>query len=499
MSEWKRHFWRNAATNYLRTGLRLATGLVLFRLTFERLGTEAFGFYSLLWSLFGYTILLDFGLGFTAQRAVAEHAATGRTDELNRLVATIFWTFAGFGGLLLLGFAVLQPWFLEWTKVSPANVSSFRMAYTVFTIAMALAFPLGIFPEMLRGLQRIDLANWLAIASTLLNLGLLGWGLLAGWALPWIVLVSVATTVAPSAAALGLVHRRIPGLSLHPRHFRIDAIRGVLSFSLVAYLITFTNLIMARTDQAVISLTLGVGLIALYQAGYKVAEMFGLFSTQMQDALTPAAAQLNIRRDVAGLRELLVRSTRLTVMVVTPVYGLCAVYLDPLVRLLTGLAAVDAQTWWVGQMLLFATFSSLVTNSCAKRILMMCGWERKLLAISLVDATANLGLSVALVWTLGVPGVAAGTMIPTVLVGWLWMLPQTARFAGTDLGRWLGEIFRPLLPSLLAGGAVLGLLVWFAPFPAGGGLMDCAWRGLLVVGAAGGTGYRVLREIRHGA
>ena len=499
MSEWKRHFWRNAATNYLRTVLRMATGLVLFRLTFQQLTTEQFGFYSLLWSLFGYTILLDFGLGFTAQKAVAEHSATGRTDELNRLIATIFWTFAFFGGLLLLVFAVMQPWFLVWTKVGPENVPSFRAAYTVFTVAMALAFPLGIFPEMLRGLQRIDLANWLAIGATLLNLVGLGWGLLAGWPLPWIVLVSVATTIAPSAAALLLVHRRIPDLSLHPRHFCFAAIRGVLSFSLVAYLITFTNLIMSRTDQAVISLTLGVGLIALYQAGYKVAEMFGLFSTQMQEALTPAAAQLNISRNVAGLRELLVRSTRLTVLVVTPLYGLCALYLDPLVRLLTGLKAVDAQTWWVGQILLFATFSSLVTNSCAKRILMMCGWEKKLLTVSVVDAVANLILSLLLVWSLGVPGVAAGTMIPTVLVGWLWMLPLTARFAGTGLNGWLAEIFLPVLPSLLAAGAVLGGLAWLAPFPAGGGFFDCAWRGLLVVIAAGVAGLKIVREMRHAA
>jgi O-antigen/teichoic acid export membrane protein len=219
----------------------------------------------------------------------------------------------------------------------------------------------------------------------------------------------------------------------------------------------------------------------------------------MQEALTPAAAQLNISRNVAGLRELLVRSTRLTLLVVTPLYGLCAVYLDPLVRLLTGLKAVDAETWWVGQILLFATFSSLVTNSCAKRILMMCGWERKLLAVSLVDAVANLILSLLLVWSLGVPGVAAGTMLPTVLVGWLWMMPLTARFAGTGLNGWLAEIFRPVLPSLLAAGAVLGGLAWLAPFPDGGGFLDCAWRGLLVVIAAGAAGLKIVREMRHAA
>ena len=36
---WKQHFWRNTASNYLRTVLRLASGLVLFRLTFQQLTT----------------------------------------------------------------------------------------------------------------------------------------------------------------------------------------------------------------------------------------------------------------------------------------------------------------------------------------------------------------------------------------------------------------------------------------------------------------------------
>lgn len=495
--EWVRYFWRNTATNYLRTVLRMGSGLVLFRLTFEHLPTEQFGFYSLLWSLFGYTILLDFGLGFTTQKAVAEKTASGRIDDLNELVATVFWSFAAIGAALLLVFALGRPWFFEWTKVSASSVPELTPAYLLFFGAMALAFPLGIFPEMLRGLQRIDLANWVTIASTLANLILLTWALLAGWSFVWIVLISVATTVAPNAAAWLLVRARIPGFSLHPRHFRTRAIRGVLSFSLVAYLITFTNLVMSRTDQAVISFTLGVGLVALYQAGYKVAEMFGLFAVQMQDALTPAAAQLNILGDRQGLRELLVRSTRLTLVVVLPLYGLSAAYMEPLIRLLTGLKTVDAATFWVGQTLLLATFSSLVTNSCAKRIMMMCGWEKKLLWLSLLDATANLGLSLALVFRLGVLGVAVGTMIPTVLVGWFWMLPMTARFAETSVGAWLGEIVVPVWKPLVAGLLMLAALLWLAPFPATGGFGACVWRGLLVVAAVAATGSPLLREFRR--
>ncbi|MEZ5413288.1 MAG: MATE family efflux transporter [Opitutaceae bacterium] len=479
--DWQRHFWRNTGTNYLRTILRLGSGLILFRLTFEHLSTEAFGFYSLLWSLFGYTILLDFGLGFTAQKAVAEHSANGETDRLNQLLATIFWSFIGAGALLLIVFLLGRDSFLSWTKVPLELHAEYGRAYTIFFCAMACAFPLGIFPEMLRGLQRIDLANWLTIGSTLLNLGLLSWALLAGWSLSAIIAISVATTVAPSAGAWWLAARRISGLSLHPRHYRLAAVRGVLSFSLVAYLITFTNLIMARTDQAVISFSIGIGFIAMYQAGYKVAEMFGMFAVQMQDALTPAAAQLNVAKDNTGLRELLIKSTSLTILLTTPLYALSAAYLEPLVKLLTGLKALDPATFWVGQALLLATYSSLLTNSCSKRILMMCGWERKLLRISLTDATANLILSLILVHRFGVLGVALGTLIPTFVVGWTWVVPLTATFARTGVTAFLAECFGPVVRPLLAGLGVLAALLWFAPLPPDGGLMGCIWRGLLVV------------------
>ncbi len=494
--EWQRHFWRNTGTNYLRTILRLGSGLILFRLTFQYLSTEAFGFYSLLWSLFGYTILLDFGLGFTAQKAVAEHSANHQTDRLNQLLSTIFWSFAAVGGALLIVFLAGKPLFLKWTHVDPAHWDSFGHAYVIFFCAMAIAFPLGIFPELLRGLQRIDLANWLVIGSTVVNLGLMAWGLLHGWSLPTIVLISVATTVAPNALAWFMVMPRIPGISLHPRHYRFSAVRGVLSFSLVAYLITFTNLIMARTDQAVISFSIGVGFIALYQAGYKVSEMFGLFSVQMQDALTPAAAQMHIQNDQAGIRDLLIKSSSFTLLLTTPLYALSAAYLTPLVKILTGLDELEPDTFWVGQALLLATYSSLITNSCSKRILMMCGWEKRLLRISLVDAVANLVLSLVLVHQLGVLGVALGTMIPTVLVGWLWVLPLTSRFAETGFFRLLAEIWGPVLWPLAAGLGVLAALIGFAPFPPDGGFLDCVWRGLLVIAPVGLLGRSTFKALR---
>jgi O-antigen/teichoic acid export membrane protein len=501
-ASWHRHFWRNAATNYLRTILRLLSGLVLFRLCFEQMPVEEFGFYALIWSLFGYTILLDFGLGFTVQKTVAGHSARGDFSGASRLLSTVFWSFAALALLLFVAALSLRGAFLDWTHVPEARREAFARAYLVFFSFLALGFPMGLFPEMLRGVQRLDLANWLQIGSLLLNFVLMAWALLGHWPFALIVLVSVGTTILPNFGAAFLVRRQLPGLSLHPRNFDFGSIRGVLSFSVVAYLITFTNLIMSRTDQAVISFGIGVAAVAIYQAGYKVAEMFGLFSVQMQDALTPAAAQLHAQADRGALLRLLEQSTQMTVALVTPLAGLCAVYLEPLIRVLTGLKQVDHQTMLTGWCLLAATWSSLVTNSCSKRILMMCGWEKKLLVASLVDALVNLILSVALVRSLGVVGVAVGTLVPTVLVGWLWIFPLTARFAEQGVFPMLRALYLPAWRPVCAGLGALALLAWLAPAAPDARLLALGWRGGLV-GLATLLGawpqLRALRSAKKGA
>jgi O-antigen/teichoic acid export membrane protein len=481
---WRKNFRRNAATNYLSTIVRLGVGLVVFRLLFQRLDHEQFGYYSLLWSLFGYAVLLDFGFGFTMQKVVAQKVASGDTQTLNRLVSTIVWSFVavGLSGFAL--FALIKPWFLGWIHVAPMHRSEFGTAYLVFFAALAINFPIGLFPEMLRGLQRMDVINWITIVSQLANLALMTWGLLAHWPFLAIVSISVGTTVAMGLVAFFFVRRLLPGLSLHPRNFHFPEVRGVLSFSLVAYLITFTNLVVMRADQAVISFSIGVSFVALYQVGYKASEMFGLFSRQIQEALTPAAAHLSAAKDRQALCELLFQTSRLTALLATPLYALCAAYLEPLVKILSGLKQVDASILWAGQMLLLATWTSIVLQSGPKRVMLMCGWERSLLKLSAAEAVLNLVLSVALVTHFGIAGVAFGTLAPALLLGCLGVLPLAARFVKMNYGQLLIQLFQPvLLPIGVSLVVLMGLLIVF-PIPPTAGLLSCAWRGSLVLAAA---------------
>lgn len=281
MAEWKRRFWKNTVSSYAGVGVRLVLGLLLFRQMFEHLGEDEFGFWALLWSLFGYGILLDFGFGFTAQKVVAEKTANGDLEGLSKMLATILWTFVGLGFGLMLTMFLLRSWFLDGVDVASTNRADFEAAYTVFFVGMAVMFPLGLFPEILRGLQRIDLANWVGVVSTIINFIGIVLGLHLGWSFTVLMAIAVGTSSLPNVIAAFMAMRRLKGGSLSPKLFEWKTVKAQMSFSVAAYIIAFSNLLMAKSDQLVISLTIGVGAVAIYQAGFKMGEMLNLFSTQL--------------------------------------------------------------------------------------------------------------------------------------------------------------------------------------------------------------------------
>src|SRR5207302_1020578 len=92
-----KNIWRNSISNYGSIALRMTFGLAMFRMLYQNLRPEEFGFWSLLWSVFGYGILLDFGFGFTAVKRVAELSAQQKWDELSRVLSTIFYLYLAIG------------------------------------------------------------------------------------------------------------------------------------------------------------------------------------------------------------------------------------------------------------------------------------------------------------------------------------------------------------------------------------------------------------------
>jgi O-antigen/teichoic acid export membrane protein len=460
-----RQIWRNTASNYVYAILRMGLGVLLFRMLWQGLSPEEFGFWALMWSVFGFGILLDFGFGFAAVKRVAELSVHQKWDELSRVLSTIVFLYVIIGlvmvALLLVGTGFMVGLF----NITPENEERFRQIMIVFFIGMGLGFPLGVFPEILSGQQRLWLANVLFCIGLVANFVLVALGLHLEWKLQTLFLVALSSGILPCLLSAFFALQKMPHVKIRPGLFSLGMVRETLRFSLYAYVNTVSNILQGKTDHLVISSALAVSAVAVYQAGAKIAEMFSLLVQQLPDTFSPAAAHFNAKKDKTYLRQLLVNGTRLSILIATPLYLVCAFYMDGLLVLLTGDTALHRETYWVGQVLLLWGYISLVTQSVGKRIFMMCGHERRLMRLSVAETALNLVLSVGLVlYFRNVLGVALGSLISGFIFGWFYMWPWAAREAG--IGPWalartvLGPAWLACLPLL--GFAVIGrFFPWF--------------------------------------
>lgn len=440
----KERIYRNSISNYLFLVMRLGLGLVIFRMIYQHLPKEEFGFWALLWSVFGYGILLDFGFGFTAQKRVAELCVHRDWDTLSRCLSTILFTYVGVAALIFLLGIVGAPLIIKIMAVSPANERYFTQVLALFMIGTGFLFPLGIFPEILRGQQRITTVNYIQLAGYVASAILTIISLRQGWGLIWLVIITMGCSVLSEIACGFAAMTRMPHVRLSPKLFSRAMIRETTRFSVFAYVNTLTTVILTRTDQIIISVGIAVSAVAVYQVGAKVAELFSAFALQIADTLSPAAAHLHAKGDKSLIRSLLIKGTRFSILLATPLYLICAFFMTGLLRILTGENLAGSEAWWVGQALLLWYYIMIVTQSVTKRIFMMCGHERRLMWLGIGEAVMNLAVSILLVAIFrNVLVVAIGSLIATSFFGWFYLWPWAAKEAGIRKRDLAAEVLTP--------------------------------------------------------
>lgn len=411
---------RNVVSNYVALVFMAVRGLVVFRLLYGFLSSEEFGYWALLWSIFGYGVLLDFGFGVTVQKNVAQLTALKRWDELNEVLSTILVLYCGIGCVLVgIGFAATDIW-SQWVEISPGNQERFGTIFTIFLTAMGLIFPLSVFQEVLRGQQRIALHNWLVVGSAAVGMGMMFVAVWLEWAFMAIVLIALAQTLVPPLLSIGFAFRYTPTLRISASLFSRSMVGEAMKFSFVAYFIMVSYMIMTKTDLIVIGTMLTVQAAAQYQVGWKLADSYSMLIRQVSRVMQPAAAHLYAKKDHSAISELLVGGIRFSGLLATPTYLITAFYMPLLIELLTGQSDPAPAATLVAHLLVLWSFSFVLTHNVYKTVAVMGGHERKLLWVGLLEAGANIGLSIALVsMGFGLVGVALGTLVPSVLLGWL--------------------------------------------------------------------------------
>ncbi len=146
-------------------------------------------------------------------------------------------------------------------------------------------------------------------------------------------------------------------------------------------------------------------------------------SNQLSDALFPIVVDCDSGQRAERLRTVFMHGTRLSLATVLPVAGGLALLAHPLLTAWIGPSFATTTT--IVQILAFVVIVR-VGAATSTVILKGAGMHRRLTVLVGLMAVGNLALSIALVRSLGLVGVALGTAVPVALIAVCGLVPTPA-------------------------------------------------------------------------
>ena len=454
--EIRSRLFRSTASNYVFLLLRLIIGVLLTRVLFLSLPRQEYGFWVLMWSVFGYALLLDFGFGSALQKYASQATVHGDWSDFNRRFSTVFFVYCGMSVLIAVVTLGSQPILARALRLegSPEHIAHLEKTFLLFGLGRALLFPLGAFAEVLTGLHRIHLRNVIAALSLLVTAVLLMGIVQLQLGLVAMVAASLVVELTTYVAMAVLVRRVVSDFRIGWGLFDRRLVASIMSFCIFAYMITLSHLVILQTDELVISALLSVSLVGTYHVVWRVSNIFQQASTQLLDGLGPVAATLFQSNDHDRLKNTLLQSGRVVGAIATFLFVPLLVYLKPLLKIWLELESPSA--YHSGILLLVSAYLMVVFKMTTARVLLMCEREKILAVLALAEGLLNLGLSVVfcLFTQLGIVGVALGTLIPSVVLAAGFYTPLACRFASVSAFQYL----RQTLSGVLLSGGVAAVV-----------------------------------------
>jgi O-antigen/teichoic acid export membrane protein len=448
-----RTFARNIVSNWAGV---LVNAVIAFELTpfvESRLGGSAWGLWGLLISCTGYYGLLDLGIRSAVAQYVTRYLAKGDHDGVRRTINTALMILLA-AALALVPVILLIAWFAPSIfTIHGVDDDTARLLFAVVGAGVAINLPLTIFQTATYARQRFDLAQGIGITQRIVAAGLTVWALHAGYGLVGMSIIHLGCNLGANLVHVRLSYRLLPGLTLSRHAFSRDSMRELFGFSLWNVLINAADQVSVHASALIIAIVLSDTALAHFNMGAILVPYALQLVNSIAWTLTPQATSLDARGDHEATRNLFLGGTRAIVAFSAILIGGIAMLGDELLRLWVDAKYTDGKDYVSsGTILVVLTFGTLfrAIPTTAKQICFGLREVRFLARVTAFEASANILLTVVLVWRYGILGAAIANTASVALTQ-LWMIPAfVVRRIGVS---WLAS-----LRVLFAGGIVLATI-----------------------------------------
>jgi O-antigen/teichoic acid export membrane protein len=428
----------NTIVTAARTLIRALTSLAMLPLLITRIGADATGLFIIATTLTGYFNSVEYGLGTSVTKYVAEHRATGDAEQLGSVLRASLLLMMGLGLLIAVIIALFGlvggP-----ALFGASSVGSAAQPTLLVTAGIALFYwPSRLGTATLEGLERYDVNAIVQSVSSILTLALIY--VASGWTHSVPVLTGIfCTMLVFEGLCAGALAWPNLGLRRGLGRWRGDHLRPSLGFGTGLFIIGFSSTLIYESDRIVVTAVAGAAAVVTYEIALRphsgVRQINGLTAA----AMTATCSRLVAEDRPERLRRLVLAGSLYAVVLTIPFAVLTIVLARPILEAWVGPSygqyAIDVQifvSYWL------VTASGALFNSAIVGI----GRIRVLVWITAIIAVLTLGLSIGLAVALGTVGVILGTVIPACISTPLSM-PYYLRHIGISKASFAREVLIP--------------------------------------------------------
>lgn len=440
---------QSIASSWLALGVGVVVSFFLSPFVVSKLGSAWYGVWAVAAQFTGYLYLLDFGVRESVIRYTSKYCARQQGAKLNRVLTVSVMIYAVVT-LIALALTALCVWGMPyWFKLEPGLWYETRAALAFTGLTIAQTFLFNVFTGMLIGLRRWDIANAMGIGINLARAALIVVFLGMGYGIVALAAIQFAVAVFSGLATMlvALVQLRRNGLQF--KLVRLDRrsirrlSRRVFGYGFYVLVNNIGEKIITATDAIIVGIFLPINAVAYYAvAGSLVGYLRQLVASTAQ-VFNPLASHLHALRQGSELQNIFLLGAKLNVLITLPVAATYAVLGSEFVGLWMGEEFAEPS----GQVLLVLAVMQILAapQYMISSLLYGISRHRTIAILRIIEASANLVLSIVLVKQIGLVGVALGSAIPNVIIV-LAVLPTiTCGFVGMRLRDYYHHVYlRPL-------------------------------------------------------
>ena len=354
--------------------------------------------------------MLDFGLEKALLRFVSKHLAKSDFPTIDRILNTTFSIYLIIGTIIIVSVWLTSTFLFPLFEISdPALMVEGQQALVIIGFYMGLRFYLLPFAGSLGAFQRFDISNLLHMLEDLLRAGLMVWLLASGYGLVPLACAILGMSLLKQVAAIIWLKHLFPQVLFAPRLAEKAGARELFDYSKITFGITLAWLVIFNTDAIILGALVSSAAAGIYAPGAQLMLYLRNAVNVIASPLTAAVSQMEAAGNMDGVRRLYIKGVRYTSYLAFVMATGVIIYARPFTHL--WLAPEFAEAAEVMRVLAVSS-AFFIPQIIGNAILFGIDKHRLLLRVLTIEATIKIILSLILIPTYGMIGMAYAAAIP---------------------------------------------------------------------------------------